>query len=192
MQGLNLNNLMGCLMCFVVMGSGEYIELYYWRGLEDLLLVNEVCWIELWGLQISISSWMYSLPVYFKCVLILTLVSCSVKILLERGNTLSTGSFCGSLRGPWRITGSSGSDNRECLSSYVYKLPWKEMRVNDSALFVWVFVGVVGGSWYVVGGDWCGGCWLAILKKIVKISYLPRSFVFIVIFFHGKDLKYRC
>ena len=27
-----------------------------------------------------------------------------------------------------------------------------------------VFVVVVGPSWGVVGGDWCGGCWLAILK----------------------------
>ena len=33
MMGLNLTNLMGCLMCFVVMGSGEYFELCYWRGL---------------------------------------------------------------------------------------------------------------------------------------------------------------
>ena len=30
-------------MCLVVMDSGEYFELYYWKGLEDLLLVNEVC-----------------------------------------------------------------------------------------------------------------------------------------------------
>ena len=36
-------------------------------------------------LQISISSWMDNLSVYFECVLVLTLVSCSIKILLERG-----------------------------------------------------------------------------------------------------------
>ena len=29
MFGLNLNNLMGCLMCCVLMGSVEYFELYY-------------------------------------------------------------------------------------------------------------------------------------------------------------------
>ena len=32
------------------------------------------------------------------------------------------------------------------------------MRVDDLGFFVWLFVGVVGGSWNVVGGDWCGGC----------------------------------
>ena len=37
------------------------------------------------GLQISISSWMNNLSVYFELVLVLTLVSCSFKILLERG-----------------------------------------------------------------------------------------------------------
>ena len=30
------------------------------------------------------------------------------------------------------------------------------MRVDDWGF--WVFVGVVGFSWDVVGGDWCGGC----------------------------------
>ena len=35
--------------------------------------------------QNSISSWMNNLLVYFECVLFLTLVSCSFKILLERG-----------------------------------------------------------------------------------------------------------
>ena len=30
-------------MCFVELGSGEYFELCYWRGLWGLLLVNEVC-----------------------------------------------------------------------------------------------------------------------------------------------------
>ena len=37
------------------------------------------------SLQISIPSWMYNLSVYFERVLILTLVSCYIKILLERG-----------------------------------------------------------------------------------------------------------
>ena len=40
------------------------------------------------------------------------------------------------------------------------------MRVDDWELIVWIIVGVVGGSWDVVGGDWCGGCWLPILKKM--------------------------
>ena len=35
-------------------------------------------------LQTSISSWMNNLSVYFECVLVLALVSCSIKILLER------------------------------------------------------------------------------------------------------------
>ena len=30
------------------------------------------------------------------------------------------------------------------------------MRVDDWGFLV--FVGVVGFSWYVVDGDWCGGC----------------------------------
>ena len=37
------------------------------------------------GLQISILSWIYNLSAYFERVLILTLVSCYIKILLERG-----------------------------------------------------------------------------------------------------------
>ena len=37
------------------------------------------------NLQISISSWMYNLSGYFERVLILTLLSCYIKILLERG-----------------------------------------------------------------------------------------------------------
>ena len=37
------------------------------------------------GLQISVLSWMYNLSVYFERVLILTLVSGSIKILLVRG-----------------------------------------------------------------------------------------------------------
>ena len=36
---------------------------------------------------------------------------------------LYTGSYCGSLSdAAWRSTGSSGSDNRACLSSNVYGL----------------------------------------------------------------------
>ena len=73
-------------------------------------------------LQLSILSWMINLSVYFECVLVLTLVSCSIKILLERGYILYTGSLGDSLRDAWRITGSSGSDNRACLSSNVYGL----------------------------------------------------------------------
>ena len=73
-------------------------------------------------LQSSNSSWMYNLSVYFEHVLILTLVSCSIMILLERGYMLYTGSYCGLLIDAWRITGSSGLDNRACLSSNVYGL----------------------------------------------------------------------
>ena len=72
------------------------------------------------GLQISISSWMHNLSVYFERLLVMTLVSCSIKGFLERGYILYTGSYCGLLRVAWRITDSSGSDNRACLSSNVY------------------------------------------------------------------------
>ena len=34
------------------------------------------------SLQISVSSWMYNLSIFFKCILVLTNVSYSVKILL--------------------------------------------------------------------------------------------------------------
>ena len=87
------------------------------------------------------------------------------------GCLIYTGSFCGSLRDAWRITGSSGSDNRAWLSSNVYGLSWKEMRVDDWGLFVWLFVGVVGFDWDVVGGKLLGGCWLATLKNLKKKIY---------------------
>ena len=74
------------------------------------------------GLEISISSWMYNLSLYFECVSILTYVSYSIKHLLERGCILYVGSYCGSLKGAWRTTGSNGSDNRACLSLKVYGL----------------------------------------------------------------------
>ena len=32
---------------------------------------------------------------------------------------------------------------------------------------VWVLVGVVGSSWEAAEWDWCGGCGLAILEKIL-------------------------
>ena len=44
-------------------------------------------------LQISVSSWMNNLSTFLECVLVLTLMSCSIKILLERGCILYTGSF---------------------------------------------------------------------------------------------------
>ena len=37
------------------------------------------------GLEVSILSWMCKLSTYFECVLVLTYVSYSIKILLERG-----------------------------------------------------------------------------------------------------------
>ena len=63
-------------------------------------------------------------------------------------------SYCSSLKGAWRTTGSNGSDNRACLSSKVFGLSWKEFRVYVWAF--WALVGVVGFSWDVIGGDWCG------------------------------------
>ena len=37
------------------------------------------------------------------------------------GYMLYVGSYCGSLKGAWRTTGSNGSDNRACHSSKVYE-----------------------------------------------------------------------
>ena len=71
------------------------------------------------------------------------------------GYRLYVGSFCGSLKGAWRTTGSNDSDNCACLSSKVYGLSLKEMRVDVWGF--WVVVGVIGFSWEVVGGGWCGG-----------------------------------
>ena len=94
------------------------------------------------SLKVSVSSRMYELSFYFKCILILANMSYSIKILLKRGYMLYVGSYCGSLRGAWRTIGSNGSDNRACLSSKVYGLSWKELRVIVWGF--WVFVGVVG------------------------------------------------
>ena len=105
------------------------------------------------------------------------------------GYNLYTGSYCCSLRGAWQITCSSGSDNHACLSSIVYGLSWKEMHMNDWGFFVWVSVVVVGSSWDVVGGNWRGACWLAILKDLKKIIYLWRNFMFIIILFVEKNQK---
>ena len=74
------------------------------------------------GLQISITSWMNNKSVYFERVFVLTLVYCFIKTLSERGVYFNTVSYCGSLIVVWRITGSSGSDNRACFSSDVYGL----------------------------------------------------------------------
>ena len=70
------------------------------------------------SLKISVSSRMYNLSIYFICILVLTYVSYSSKILLERGvgYMLYVGFYCDSLKGAWRTTGSNGSDNRACLS----------------------------------------------------------------------------
>ena len=61
------------------------------------------------SLKISISSRVYNLSIYFKCFLLLTYVSYSIKILLERDFMLYVGSLFVSLKGAWRITGSNGS-----------------------------------------------------------------------------------
>ena len=61
---------------------------------------------------------------------------------------------------------------QSCMS--FFKCVWivfKKMVVDDWGLIVWLFIGVVGGSWDAVVGDWCGGCWLAILEKFWKIIY---------------------
>ena len=66
------------------------------------------------------------------------------------------GSYCVLLEGAWRTTGSNVSDNGACLSSKVYGLSWKELRVDGLG-----FLGTCGCCWLfldVVGGDWCGGC----------------------------------
>ena len=44
---------------------------------------------------------------------------------------LYDGSYRGSLKGAWRKTSSNDSDNLACLSSKIYGLPLKEMRVDD-------------------------------------------------------------
>ena len=70
-------------------------------------------------LKISVPSWMFNLSIYFECVLVLTYVSFSVKILLKVWVYVG-GSYYGSLTSDWRTTDSNGSDNRACLSSKVY------------------------------------------------------------------------
>ena len=82
-------------------------------------------------------------------------MSYSVQILLQGWFRLYVGSYCGSFKGAWRTTGSSGSDNRACLSSKLYGFSRKEMRVDEWGFRV--LVGVDVFSWDVVGGDWCGG-----------------------------------
>ena len=103
---------------------------------------------------------------FFGRILILTWVSCSNKNLLERGIYIIYWFVLWFSKGPWPITGSSGSDNLAWLSSNVYGVSWKEMLVDDWRVFVWLFVCVVGVSWDVIGGDWCGDCWLAILEDL--------------------------
>ena len=116
--------------------------------------ISSVFWFWLWSLALLRSCW-------------------------SGGYILYTGSYCGSLGDAWRITGSSGLDNRACFSSNVYGLSWKEMRVNNWGLFVSVFVGVVGGSWDVVGGDWYGGCWLEILESLEKLFIYDEILCFL-------------
>ena len=70
-------------------------------------------------LKIYVSSWMYDLSIYFQCILIFADVSYRADV------------YCGSLKDAWQTTGSYGSDNRGCVSSKVYGLSWKEMRVDD-------------------------------------------------------------
>ena len=82
------------------------------------------------------------------------------------GCLLYTGSYCGSLKVAWQNTGSSGSDNRACLPLNVYGLSWKKyaswwlgvIYLLDCLLVLFEVLGMCGG-------DWCGGCWLAILKS---------------------------
>ena len=135
---------------------------------------------------------MYYLSIYFGCVLILALVSCSIKILWvgERGGgyILYTGLFCGSLRGAWRMTGSSDSDNRACLSSKVYGLSWKEMRVDDwGYLFEYLLVLLE-----VFGCCWRGLVWGLLIRnfgKIFKDSFFVKKFYFYCCILRWKELK---
>ena len=57
---------------------------------------------------------------------------------------LYVGSYCGLLKGAWRTSGSNGSDNRACLSSKVYGLSWKKMRVDGGFGYLWVLLGFLG------------------------------------------------
>ena len=72
-----------------------------------------------WCCKISISSGMDYLSFYCRClVLILTWMSCSSKVLVERRIDVVSW-FCGSLRGAWQTTGINGSNKNACLSSNV-------------------------------------------------------------------------
>ena len=41
---------------------------------------------------------------------------------------------------------------------------------------------VIGFSWEVVGGDWGGGGWLAILKKYWVFNFLEKKILFTIVF----------
>ena len=79
-------------------------------------------------------------------------------------------SYCGSLKEAWRTTGSNGSDNHACLSSKVYGLSWKEMRVDDWGF--WVFVSVVS---FFLGCCWWGLVWgllISNFEKFLRVEFL--------------------
>ena len=169
------------------MGSGEYFELYYWRDLLDLLLgewgmlnwtlgvckflirlgckiclfISSVFWFWLCCLALLRSCWrggIYYILVRF--VVRLEMLG-ELMVLVVRTTV--------------RVFLQISMDYLE-----------KRSVLMIGGLFVWLFVGVVGGSRDVVGRDWCGACWLAILEKI-QIIYLRGNFVFVVIFCDKKD-----
>ena len=63
------------LCCEAVGGAFGNVLLERSKGLRYIELNSG-------SLKISVSSWMYNLSIYFECVLVLTYVSHSVKILL--------------------------------------------------------------------------------------------------------------
>ena len=56
--------------------------------------------------KISITSWMYDLSIYCRCILVLTRMSCSIKVLLERRVYIAYWFVLWFAWGAWRTTGS--------------------------------------------------------------------------------------
>ena len=142
------------------LGFGKFLFLLGWI---ICLFISTVFWFWLWCLALLRSCWRVE---YVLCIR----------------------SYCGSHKGAWQITGSSGSDNRACLSSSVYGLSWKEMHVDVWGFFC-VFVAVVGVSWDVVGGYWCGGCWWILATQ--RKEHLKKWFLHWNIFSFF-EAKFKC
>ena len=172
----------GNSMCFVVLGSvvwgvlwivlqersigfavGEWGMLNWTLGVRKFLFhlgwiiclfISSVCWFWLWCLALIKSCW--------------------------RGRyTLYTSSFCGLLRDAWRITSSSRSNNRACLSSNFLDCLEKRCALMiggylfDNLLVLMEVLGML-----LVGTD--VGLLISNFGKIWKIIYLWRNFVYFV------------